>query len=133
MPPLTPPPPPLPLPPPQVRTLVREQMLDALSRYDVLLTPTAPSPAYRLGDKSTDPLAMYKGDLMTVNVNLSGLPAIVVPCGFVAAAEEGGSSVQLPVGLQMIGRAFGEAELCAIAHTFEQTLSLPALAPQVLA
>lgn len=112
-----------------MRTLVREEMTDALSRYDILLTPTAPTPAYRIGEKSTDPLAMYKGDLMTVNVNLSGLPAIVVPCGFVPS-EDG--QAQLPVGLQMIGRAFGEAELCAIAHAFEQTLSLPDMTPQVL-
>ena len=74
---------------------------------------------------------MYKGDLMTVNVNLAGLPAVVVPCAYVPAVSAGGSEADgklLPVGLQLVGRAFGEAELLEIAHVFEQTLGL-GLAP----
>ncbi|GAX77434.1 hypothetical protein CEUSTIGMA_g4879.t1 [Chlamydomonas eustigma] len=105
----------------QVRTLVREEMLSALSQYDALVTPTAPSPAYKVGEKSSDPLAMYKGDLMTVNVNLSGLPAIVVPCGSASISDGSGNQKSLPIGLQIIGRAFGEVELLEIAHTYEQT------------
>ncbi len=104
----------------QVRTLVQQEMQGALSKYDALLSPTAPTPAYRLGEKTSDPLEMYKGDLMTVNLNLSGLPAIVVPCGL--AGSSGGSS-PLPVGLQFVGRAFQEGDLCAIAHVFERTAS----------
>ena len=100
----------------QVRTLVAAEMNKALGTFDALLTPVAPTAAYKLGEKSSDPLAMYKGDLMTVNVNLAGLPAVSVPCGFV---EEGG--VKLPVGLQLIGRAFGEEDLLQIAHIYEQT------------
>ena len=75
---------------------MRAEMEGALGRFDALLSPAAPTPAYKLGDKVSDPLAMYKGDLMTVNLNLSGLPAIVLPCGL-AATGEGGP--QLPVGL----------------------------------
>lgn len=111
-------------PPAQVRSLVRNEMAGALSGFDALLTPTAPTTAYKLGEKSNDPLEMYKGDLMTVNVNLAGLPAIVVPCGHAAVPEAAGAGGKLPVGLQMVGRAFGEAELLELAHVFEQTLQL---------
>lgn len=103
----------------QVRGLVQQEMLGALSQYDALLTPTAPTPAYKLGEKASDPLAMYKGDLMTININLAGLPAIVVPSG---STQEDGAT--LPVGIQLIGRMMGEAELCGLAHVFERTLSL---------
>ncbi|KAG1673670.1 hypothetical protein FOA52_010538 [Chlamydomonas sp. UWO 241] len=102
----------------QVRSLVRSEMTSMLTTYDVLLTPAAPTPAYRLGEKTTDPLEMYKGDLMTVNINLAGLPAIVVPCGYTQASA---GSPPLPLGVQMIGRAFGEAELLEVAHVYEQT------------
>ena len=112
----------------QVRTLVGREMATALSSYDALLCPTAPTPAYRLGEKTTDPLSMYKGDLMTVNVNLAGLPAVVLPCGMVAAAAAGDggengidTTVSLPVGLQMIGKSFGEADLLRLAHIYEST------------
>lgn len=102
----------------QVRTLVQQEMGAALQRCDVLVCPTAPTPAYKVGEKTSDPLEMYKGDVMTVNLNLAGLPAVVVPCGF-AQGGEGGQ--QLPVGLQIIGRMFGEAQLLRVAHAFEQT------------
>ena len=95
---------------------MQRDMCAALDRFDLLVSPAAPTPAYKIGEKSSDPLEMYKGDLMTVNLNLAGLPAVVVPCGF---AEEGGA--RLPVGVQMVGRMFGEAELLAAAHVFEQT------------
>nr|XP_027063378.1 glutamyl-tRNA(Gln) amidotransferase subunit A, chloroplastic/mitochondrial-like isoform X2 [Coffea arabica] len=101
----------------QVRTLVQKSFRAALEENDVLISPAAPSVAYKIGEKKNDPLAMYAGDIMTVNVNLAGLPALVLPCGFV----EEGSSV-LPVGLQMIGAAFDEESLLKIGHIFEQTL-----------
>lgn len=111
----------------------------ALQQYDALLCPAAPTPAYRLGEKVTDPLAMYKGDLMTINLNLAGLPAVVVPCGLAAADGNGSSSNgssggggQLPVGLQMVGRAFGEADLLQLAHVFEQTVGFAASARPVV-
>lgn len=101
----------------QVRTLVQKGFKEALSDNDILISPAAPSAAYKIGEKTNDPLAMYAGDIMTVNVNLAGLPALVLPCGFV----EGGSA-GLPVGLQMIGGAFDEAKLLKVGHIFEQTL-----------
>lgn len=103
----------------KVRTLIQNEMLAALANADALLCPCAPTAAYRLGEKTTDPLAMYKGDLMTVNLNLGGLPAVSLPCGFV---EEGGK--RLPVGLQFIGRAFGEAELVGLASVVEGTMGV---------
>lgn len=106
----------------QVRTLVQREMTSALQHYDALLCPAAPTAAYRVGEKTSDPLAMYKGDLMTINLNLAGLPAVCLPCGFVE--QPGGA--KLPVGVQMIGRAFGEGELLQLAHIVEQTAGVMA-------
>ncbi|KAG8043653.1 hypothetical protein GUJ93_ZPchr0458g22872 [Zizania palustris] len=112
----------------QVRTLVKKSFNEALERYDILVSPAAPSAAYKIGEKINDPLAMYAGDIMTVNVNLAGLPALVVPCGFV----EGGSA-GLPVGLQMIGSPFSEGNLLRVGHIFEQTLQNFSFVPPLLA
>ncbi|OAY60655.1 glutamyl-tRNA(Gln) amidotransferase subunit A, chloroplastic/mitochondrial [Manihot esculenta] len=101
----------------QVRTLIQKSFKAALDANDILISPAAPSAAYKIGEKKNDPLAMYAGDIMTVNVNLAGLPALVLPCGFV---EEGPAG--LPVGVQMIGAAFDEATLLKVGHIFEQTL-----------
>ncbi|XP_012466114.1 glutamyl-tRNA(Gln) amidotransferase subunit A, chloroplastic/mitochondrial isoform X2 [Gossypium raimondii] len=101
----------------QVRTIIRKSFKAALDENDILISPAAPSAAYKIGEKKNDPLAMYAGDIMTVNVNLAGLPALVLPCGFV----EGGA-VGLPVGLQIIGAAFDEEKLVKVGHIFEQTL-----------
>ena len=98
----------------ETRRLVEMDLNSKLSEYDALLTPAAPTPAYELGGKVNDPLAMFSGDVMTVNVNLAGLPAVVVRAGSVTENGE-----TLPVGLQMVGRPFGEAQLLDIAHTFE--------------
>ena len=87
----------------QVRTLVTEEMEACLREYDFLISPVAPTGAYKLGEKTKDPLEMYKGDLMTVNVNLSGLPAVSVP--FMTGAEG------LPENLQVIGRRWDELRL----------------------
>mmetsp|Transcript_40985 Transcript_40985/g.131024 ORF Transcript_40985/g.131024 Transcript_40985/m.131024 type:complete len:379 (+) Transcript_40985:745-1881(+) len=108
----------------QVRTVVREGFAGALGDFDVLLTPAAPSPAYKIGEKSSDPLAMYAGDLMTVNVNLAGLPALVLPAG--PAASSG-----LPVGMQLIGKAFDEAALLRVGHAYEATAGAAAAPPGV--
>lgn len=95
----------------KVRTLIRQDFLQAYEQVDALLTPTSPVPAFKLGEKS-DPLAMYLCDIYTIGVNLAGLPALSVPCGFTRAG--------LPVGLQLIGQPFQEAALLAIAQTYEQ-------------
>ncbi|XP_031379298.1 glutamyl-tRNA(Gln) amidotransferase subunit A, chloroplastic/mitochondrial [Punica granatum] len=101
----------------QVRTVIRKSFKAALDENDILISPAAPSAAYKIGEKKNDPLAMYAGDIMTVNVNLAGLPALVLPCGFVEGGPAG-----LPVGLQMIGAAFDEEKLLKVGHIFEQTL-----------
>ncbi|CAK9158911.1 unnamed protein product [Ilex paraguariensis] len=87
----------------RVRTLVQKSFKTALDENDILISPAAPSAAYKIGEKKSDPLAMYAGDIMTVNINLAGLPALVLPCGLVQ-----GGSAGLPVGIQMIGAAFDE-------------------------
>jgi aspartyl-tRNA(Asn)/glutamyl-tRNA(Gln) amidotransferase subunit A len=122
----------------QVRTLVQREMSEALQKYDVLVCPAAPTAAYKLGEKLSDPLAMYKGDLMTINLNLAGLPAVVVPCGYTvaddSAAAAGSQQQQLPVGLQLVGPMFGEQQLLKVAHIYEQTAGVAGKAqPQVAA
>ncbi|CAN4117604.1 unnamed protein product [Withania somnifera] len=112
----------------QVRTLVRESFRAALDENDILISPAAPSAAYKIGEKKNDPLSMYAGDIMTVNVNLAGLPALALPCGFVNS-----SSVALPVGIQMIGAAFEEEKLLKIGHIFEQTLQGCSFIPPLVA
>ena len=95
----------------KVRTLVRRDLEAALARVDVLVAPTTPNVAFRLGEKE-DPLAMYLNDVFTVPTSLAGLPAVSLRCGFSAAG--------LPVGLQLIGRALDEATLLRVAHAYEQ-------------
>jgi aspartyl-tRNA(Asn)/glutamyl-tRNA(Gln) amidotransferase subunit A len=96
----------------QVRTLIRRDYEQAFARVDVVAMPTSPTPAFRLGEKTDDPLQMYLADVFTVSANLSGLPAISVPCGF--------SGGRLPIGLQLTGRAFDEATLLRIAGAYER-------------
>ncbi|NQY32344.1 MAG: Asp-tRNA(Asn)/Glu-tRNA(Gln) amidotransferase subunit GatA, partial [Coraliomargarita sp.] len=96
----------------KVRTLIRNDFDAAFEKVDAILTPTSPTPAFKRGERSDDPLAMYLSDIYTISVNLAGLPAISVPSGF---TESG-----LPIGLQVIGKAFGEAEMFAVANAFEK-------------
>jgi aspartyl-tRNA(Asn)/glutamyl-tRNA(Gln) amidotransferase subunit A len=96
----------------KVRTLIRQDFLNAYKEVDALLTPTSPIPAFKLGEKS-DPLAMYLCDIYTIGVNLAGLPGISVPCGFTKSG--------LPIGLQLIGQPFQESNLLAIARAYEQS------------
>ncbi|MBI3075757.1 MAG: Asp-tRNA(Asn)/Glu-tRNA(Gln) amidotransferase subunit GatA [Deltaproteobacteria bacterium] len=96
----------------QVRTLVRQDFEEAFRRFDVLATPTMPTPPFKLGEKLQDPLQMYLSDVYTIPVNLAGIPGFVLPCGF--------SSDGLPIGLQLIGRPLDEATLLRVGHAFEQ-------------
>ncbi len=98
----------------QVRTLLRQDYERAFERVDVVATPTTPTPAFKLGEKTSDPLQMYLNDIFTVSANLTGLPAISVPCGFSAGAE------RLPIGLQLTGRAFDEATLLRAADAYQR-------------
>jgi aspartyl-tRNA(Asn)/glutamyl-tRNA(Gln) amidotransferase subunit A len=95
----------------QVRTLISREFEAALADHDVLLTPTSPSLAFRIGEKLDDPYEMYLNDLYTIPVNIAGNPALSVPCGLVDG---------LPVGLQFIGRHFEESTLLGAAHAYEQ-------------
>ena len=95
----------------KVRTLLKQDFDKALSQCDVLLTPTAPDTAFRIGQHDNDPLAMYLGDVCTVSLNLAGLPGISIPCGY----KDG-----MPIGMQLIGAALGEETLLRVAYTFEQ-------------
>ncbi|GAB4356195.1 MAG: Asp-tRNA(Asn)/Glu-tRNA(Gln) amidotransferase subunit GatA [Immundisolibacter sp.] len=95
----------------RVRRLIRNDFLDAFERVDVIAAPTTPQPAFRLGEKQHDPVAMYLSDIYTIAANLAGLPALSVPCGQVQG---------LPVGLQLIGRDFDEARLLNVAHRYQQ-------------
>lgn len=95
----------------KVRTLVKRDYEEALRQCDVLLTPTAPGTAFKIGEHTADPLAMYLGDVCTVTLNLAGLPGISLPCGH----QDG-----LPVGMQLIGKALAEETLLRVAYTFEQ-------------
>jgi aspartyl-tRNA(Asn)/glutamyl-tRNA(Gln) amidotransferase subunit A len=94
----------------KVRTLIARDFDAAFATCDVVATPTTPAPAFRLGEKVDDPLQMYLADIFTVPANLAGIPALSVPCGLVAG---------LPVGLQLLGRAFDEATLLRVAAAFE--------------
>lgn len=96
----------------QVRTLMKMDFDEAFQNVDAILTPTAPTPAFRIGEKVEDPLQMYLSDVFTIPVNLAGIPAITIPCGF---SHEG-----LPIGLQIMGKHFDEGKLLRIAYTFEQ-------------
>ena len=94
----------------KVRTLIRQDFLNAYRQVDALITPTSPTAAFKIGAKA-DPLALYLCDIYTIGVNLAGLPAISVPCGFTSGG--------LPIGLQLIGQPFAEADLLAIAQAYE--------------
>ena len=96
----------------KVRTLIRQDFLTAFEACDVIATPVAPTVAFRLGEKTADPLTMYLSDIFTIAVNLAGLPGLSVPCGCDAKG--------LPIGLQLIGKPFGEDTLLQAAYAYEQ-------------
>ncbi|MCS6886413.1 MAG: Asp-tRNA(Asn)/Glu-tRNA(Gln) amidotransferase subunit GatA [Acidobacteriota bacterium] len=96
----------------KVRTLLEQDFRNAFTACDLIVTPTAPTPAFKLGEKISDPLEMYLADIYTVTINLAGLPAVSFPCGF--------SSDGLPIGCQLIAPHFQEARLLAACHQYEQ-------------
>ena len=107
----------------QVRTLLRRDYDQAFARVDVVATPTSPTPPFRLGEKTSDPLQMYLGDVFTVSVNLAGLPGVSIPCGF-----SGG----LPIGFQLIGRMFDEATILRAADAFERRTEFGKVRPELI-
>ncbi len=98
----------------KVRTLIKQDFDQAFAKVDCLLTPTTPTTAFKLGEKINDPLTMYLSDIYTVSINLAGLPAISIPCG---KAPQG-----LPIGLQLIGKAFAESTILRVADFLEKSL-----------
>ncbi|MER3426847.1 MAG: Asp-tRNA(Asn)/Glu-tRNA(Gln) amidotransferase GatCAB subunit A [Pyrinomonas sp.] len=108
----------------QVRTLIKEDFRRAFERCDAIVTPTSPTPAFLLGEKTGDPLTMYLSDIYTCIVNLAGVPGISVPCGL--------SSIGLPIGMQLIGRHWDEALLLKLTHAYENARPFTAL-PRVVA
>ena len=106
----------------KVRTLIRREFEEVMGSYDALVTPTAPTVAFRLGEKTEDPVQMYLGDVYTVPANVAGLPAISIPCGMADG---------LPVGMQLIGSHLSEGALLRIAHAYEQATEWHNMRPQV--
>jgi aspartyl-tRNA(Asn)/glutamyl-tRNA(Gln) amidotransferase subunit A len=96
----------------QVRTLIKRDFEEAFKTVDVIATPTAPTAAFKIGEKTTDPLQMYLSDIFTISVNLAGIPGISIPCGFTKA--------DLPIGLQLLGRHFDEESILCAAYAYEQ-------------
>lgn len=95
----------------KVRTLIRQEFEEAFQRFDALITPTSPTVAFRLGEKTADPVQMYLSDVCTIPVNIAGIPAISIPCGFADG---------LPVGMQIMARPFGEETILRVAYAYEQ-------------
>ncbi len=98
----------------KVRTLIRQDFLNAYEKVDAIVTPTTPTAAFKVGEKSDDPLQMYLSDVFTISCNLAGIPGISLPCGFT-------KSPKLPIGLQLLGKPFGEETILKIAHAYEQS------------
>ena len=106
----------------KVRTLIGREFRDAFQKYDVLVTPTSPTVAFRLGDKVEDPVQMYLSDVCTIPINIAGVPAMSLPAGFVDG---------LPVGMQIIGRPLGEETILRTAHAYEQATEWHTMRPDL--
>jgi aspartyl-tRNA(Asn)/glutamyl-tRNA(Gln) amidotransferase subunit A len=98
----------------KVRTLIRNDFIQAFEKVDAIVTPTTPTAAFKAGEKSGDPLQMYLSDIFTISCNLAGICGISIPCGFTG-------SPKLPIGLQLLGKPFGETTILKLAHAYEQT------------
>jgi aspartyl-tRNA(Asn)/glutamyl-tRNA(Gln) amidotransferase subunit A len=107
----------------QVRSLIVADFKRAFDRCDVIIGPVAPTPAFRLGEKTSDPLTMYLSDVFTISANMAGIPGLSVPCGL--------SSSGLPIGLQFLGRHFDEATLLKVAYAFEQATDFHTKKPEI--
>ena len=110
----------------KVRELIRKDFADTFAKVDAIVSPTSPVPAFKLGERTADPLQMYLADIFTNTGNLAGICGISVPCGFAKI-----DSVQLPIGLQLMGKALDEARLFQIAHAYEQSTDWHKAKPQL--
>jgi aspartyl-tRNA(Asn)/glutamyl-tRNA(Gln) amidotransferase subunit A len=109
----------------KVRTLIRQDFLKAFEKVDAIVTPTSPTAAFKLGEKSDDPLQMYLSDIFTISCNLAGICGLSLPCGFTA-------NPKLPIGLQLLGKPFGEETIFKIAHAYEQSTGWHKEKPAIL-
>ncbi|MCX7841577.1 MAG: Asp-tRNA(Asn)/Glu-tRNA(Gln) amidotransferase subunit GatA, partial [Clostridia bacterium] len=107
----------------QVRTLIKDGFNQAFEKYDLIVGPTAPTTAFKIGEKTNNPLEMYLEDIYTVSVNIAGLPGLVIPCGM--------DSKGLPIGLQLIGKHFDESTLLKVGYTFEQNTDYHRMRPNI--
>lgn len=108
----------------QVRTLIKEDFDRVFGQYDLILTPVAPTTAFKIGEKTADPIEMYMGDICTVPVNIAGLPALSMNCGF--------DKTGLPIGMQLIGKGFDESTILRAAHAYELSGAVEARRPSGL-
>jgi aspartyl-tRNA(Asn)/glutamyl-tRNA(Gln) amidotransferase subunit A len=107
----------------KVRTLIKRDFDEAFEKVDVIITPTSPTPAFRIGEKVDDPLTMYLSDIFTISANLAGICGMSIPCGF--------SSQGLPIGMQILGKPFDEATLIRVAYAFEQSTDYHTKKPEI--
>ena len=105
----------------QVRHLIADDFKNAFEEVDVIAGPTAPTPAFKLGDKVDDPITMYLNDIYTIGANLGGFPGMSIPCGFVDG---------LPVGLHLVGHHFDESALLRCAHAYQQVTDFHTACPE---
>jgi aspartyl-tRNA(Asn)/glutamyl-tRNA(Gln) amidotransferase subunit A len=112
----------------KVRELIRQDFAKAFEKVDAIVSPTSPVPAFKLGERTADPLAMYLADIFTNTGNLAGICGISIPCGFVKVDGK-----QLPIGLQLLGKALDEARIFQIAHAYEQSTDWHKARPPVSA
>ena len=107
----------------KVRTLIKEDFDKAFRKYDILVTPTSPTPAFKLKEKVADPLTMYLSDIYTIPINLAGIPAISLNCEY--------NKNNLPLGLQIIGKPFDEETILRAAYNFEQNSEVERKKPEI--
>lgn len=105
----------------KVRTLIRQDFLKAFEQVDAIVTPTTPTPAFKLGEKAGDPLQMYLSDIFTIGCNLAGIPGLSLPCGFAPNPKPETPNAKLPIGLQLLGKPFAEETILRLAHAYEQS------------
>ncbi|HET9800201.1 MAG TPA: amidase family protein, partial [Chthoniobacterales bacterium] len=110
----------------KVRALIRQDFVNAFERVDAIISPTSPEPAFKIGERTENPLAMYLADIFTATGNLAGICGISVPCGL---AKVNGS--QLPIGLQILGKSLDEAHIFQIAHAYEQSTGWHKAKPKI--
>ena len=101
----------------KVRTLIKQEYENVLNQVDCLVAPVAPTSAFKIGEKVDDPLQMYLADVLTVPINTAGVPAISIPCGFTKPKD---GEIEMPVGMQIIGKQFDESGILQVAYNYEQ-------------